>query len=416
MSTGVLLVVYDEGSVAPTRIGEVARRLDCPVVFVLPDSAHNRELREIVAMVAPVVTAPDEPDQELLTRLRALRPAGVMTFSEFRIGLAARLADALGLPGVAPRDIAAITIKDTQRRRLAESGVDSVAHHVIRDPTDVDAAIAEVGFPAVLKPLVGASSRNTVLVGSAADCRSALAAVLHTGDLPETALVMEQYLEGRTTAPPWGDYLAVDCVADGADVRPVFVSGKFALAPPFRERGGHSAAEVVPDADRTAAVELACRTARALRFRHGVTHVEIKLTDAGPRVIELNGRLGAWVDDLATRSGAADPAAAAMRVALGDSVGSALEPGTREPGRIAFHYLMLPPPGALRVAAIRDVAALRELAPVDRVVVQKTPGAAVGWRLGTRGSVAALLGTTATLDELADTVAAAERTDWITYD
>lgn len=416
MSTGPLLVVYDEGSVAPTRIGEVARELDRELVFVLPDSAHNRELREIVSMVAPVVAAPDEPDRELLARLRALRPSGVLTYSEFRIGLTARIADALDLPGVAPADVPAITVKDRQRRRLAESGVDSVAHHVIHDRADADAAVAAAAFPAVLKPLVGASSRNTVLVSSAAECRTALAEVLHAGDVPESALIMEEYLEGRATAPPWGDYLAVDCVSDGADVQPVFVSGKFALAPPFRERGGYSGAGAAPDVDRKAATELACRTVRALGFRHGVTHVEIKLTDAGPRVIELNGRLGAWVDDLATRSRAAEPAAVAMRMALGESLGPAAELAPREPERIAFHYLLIPPREAVRVADVRNVAALRGLGAVDRVVVQKPPGSPVGWRLGTRGSVAALLGTTGTLDELADTVTAAESTDWITYD
>lgn len=76
----------------------------------------------------------------------------------------------------------------------------------------------------------------------------------------------------------------------------------------------------------------------------------------------------------------------------------------------------MPPIGARRVRAIRGVSALRRLAHVDRVVVLAEPGADVDWRIGARGNTAAVIGSTATHEELAATVAAIESVDWIDYE
>lgn len=408
----VLVVVYDIGSLAPTRLAEVAGRNVCDVVFVAADTEHAREMRPTLEMVGPVVDAAGRTESELISELRELGPAGIVTFSEFQLATTARLAAALDLPYHSPDDLPAITRKDLQRQRFAQAGLDTVRFRTITGSEQVEEAIAHVGLPAIVKPVIGASSRNTVAVATPEQCRAVLAWVLRA----ETEVMLEELLVGRAVQPPWGDYIAVDCVASGDDVQPVFVTSKFALAPPLRERGGYGGRSVVPEPELRRVREVACRAVRALNI-HGVADVEIKLTNTGPRVIEVNGRLGAWVDDLAVRSHTADPADVAVRAALGrDYEISCAKPDPTGDGPIAFHYLLVPPVGVRRVRSIRGVAGLRQLPHVDRVSVLAYPGADADWRIGARANVAAVLGSVRDHEELACTVAAIENVDWIDYE
>lgn len=407
----VVLVVYDAGSLAPTRLAEVARRNGCDLVFVAADTQHARDMRPTLEMIGRVVDTAGRPEAELLAELRGLRAAGIVAFSEFQLVTTVRLAAALGLRYHSPDDVPAITRKDLQRARLAEAGVDAVRFRTVSRPDQAGEALAHVGLPAIVKPVVGAASRNTMRVDTAAQARAVLTEVLAA----EPEVMLEELLAGRAGPAPWGDYIAVDCVADGGDVRPVFTTSKFALAPPFRERGGYGGRSVVPETELRAVRDLACRAVRALRV-HGVADVEIKLTDRGPRVIEVNGRLGAWVDDLAVRSGVADPADVAIRAALGRDHEQSCEKPDQDDVPIAFHYLLVPPPAARRVRAIRGVAGLRRIPHVERVYVLAEPGADADWRIGARSNVAAVLGSVRDHGQLAATVATIEDADWIDYD
>lgn len=410
----VLIVLYDIGSLAPLRLSEIAQNVGCELVFVPAPTPHAQKMIPVLAKLGTVVNSAEVPDSQLIGELRRQNPTGIITFSEFCIAESARLAVRLGLPYHSLASLDAITHKDKQRERFAEVGLDAVRFRTVTSPDEARAALLYVGLPAIIKPVIGASSRNTVAVSTPDEGQTAIREALTGGPgrPAEHAVMVEELLVGRTTEALWGDYIAVDCVADSNEVRPVFVTSKFALAEPFRERGGYGGLSVVPDEDVRLVRELACRAVEALGI-HGVGDVEIKLTDEGPRVIEVNGRLGAWVDDLGVRSGATDPGGIAVRAALG------LEYHTKDlvtEGSIAFHYLVVPPKEAERVKAIHDVSALRAVPRVDRVAVLAEEGASVDWRIGARGNVAALVGVTRDHHELADTVTAIEEVQWIDYE
>lgn len=245
----VLLVIYDSGTLPPSRLAEIARQRGCGLVFVTADSDHAQEMIPTLEGIGTVVNTVGRSEADTIRALRGLGPTGIVTFTESQVVFAVRLADALGLPYHRPADLGAITRKDLQRQRLAEAGVDSIRCYVITAPENADEAMAQVGLPAVIKPVAGTSSRNTVAVTTPEECRAALAGMFDTsrGGPTETAVVLEELLIGRATEPPWGDYIAVDVVADGDDVRPVFVTSKFALADPFRERGGYGGFSLVPE-------------------------------------------------------------------------------------------------------------------------------------------------------------------------
>ncbi|MEU8045634.1 hypothetical protein AB0B71_16015 [Micromonospora echinofusca] len=423
-----LLVVYDRGSLAPTRLAQAADANDVELLFLVgaqglgagaPDrqaEAHTELMLPTLRMLGETIDATGTGEDELLSLISGHRPAGIVTFSEFRLEWTARLAARLGLAHHRPADLPGITRKDVQRRRFAERGVDAVRVATVTGTDQVDAAIEHVGLPAVVKPVRGASSRNTVAVHTAAEAHTFVARAL-AGDGPgprESALMLEELLVGRSTPAPWGDYIAVDCAVSAGRAEAMFVTSKFALAEPFRERGGYGGRSFVEDPLVAEVEALACRAVEAVGVTTGIADVEIKLTAAGPRVIEVNGRLGAWVDDLAVRSGFADPADVAVRAALGRPFEARRRPAPDSP--IAFHYLLVPPVHARRVRSIQNVSALRRVPRVGRVTVLTAPGEPADWRLGAAANAAAVTGAAASHAELADTVAALEGVPWITYD
>ena len=423
-----LLVVYDRGSLSPTRLARAAEANDVRLVFVVgaeamvtgrPDptaATHVEQMLPTLRMVGEVVDGSGGDEDELLSLIDAHQPAGIVTFSEFQLDPTARLAARLGLPHHPLADVPAITLKDAQRQRLAERGVDAIRVATITALGQLDAALAQVGLPAIVKPVRGASSRNTLVVDTPTRAYEFVAG-LFAGDGPgprESALMIEELLVGRPTVAPWGDYMAVDCAVAGGRAEALFVTSKFALAGPLRERGGYGSRSVVDDSLIADVAALACRAVEAVGVTTGIADVEIKLTDSGPRVIEVNGRLGAWVDDLAVRSEFSEPADVAVRAALGRPFRVRNPPSPDTP--IAFHYLLVPPANAQRVREIRGVSALRRIPHVDRVGVLTRPGQSAAWQLGAAANAAEVSGTTSTHAELAETVAALEEVAWVSYD
>jgi predicted ATP-grasp superfamily ATP-dependent carboligase len=431
-----LVVVYDYGALSPLRLAPIAAGNGCRIAYVL-GSDHAREMKPILEMTGTVVEASGasvasgafgasvasgasgaawEDERELVARLRALRPAGILTFSEYQHARTARLADALGLPYHAAADMAAITRKDAQRGRLAERGIDHVRFAVVSEPAEIRQAIREVGLPLVAKPVVGCASRNTVLVEDEARGVAAVTALLQreqaAGGPEAGSILLEEYLPGNGAQSPWSDCLGVDCLAAGAEVTPVFVVSKFALAFPFRESGGYGPCCALSDGELAAIKDLACRAVRAVGIQTGFADVEVKLTPAGPRIIEVNGRLGGWVDDLAVRSGGASPGELAVKAALGRPIEAQAPP---ERPRIAYYYLLHPPSTASTVTAVHDLSALRGLDCVDVVKVLARPGDTVDWSMGTASAICAVSGITDTLAQLADTIGAIERGNWFSY-
>ena len=67
-------------------------------------------------------------------------------------------------------------------------------------------------------------------------------------------------------------------------------------------------------------LEVATAALHALGVRTGGFHTEIKLTPDGPRVIEVNGRIGGGVPEMLFEASGVSIFNLSMRVALGEPV------------------------------------------------------------------------------------------------
>jgi biotin carboxylase len=96
-----------------------------------------------------------------------LAPDGVCTFNEMSVPIAARLAEALSLPGNPVAAVDAARDKFATRAIMQDAGLATPANALIEKEADLAAAAEKVGFPAVIKPIAGAGSMGVVRVDSA---------------------------------------------------------------------------------------------------------------------------------------------------------------------------------------------------------------------------------------------------------
>ena len=320
-----LAVVYDEGAASPTEIAGGIREF-ADLHFVVPRSPRLRETLPLLQRYGSV---------SMLDRtLRSGRPAiavdGIVTFSERMLSDTAELAVVLGLPYNTPTCVEALRSKQVQRRVLSEAGLDHARYEAATGARALRTALASVGTPAVVKPDRGEASRDTHLVRHE---RDAEALVAHFANRPPTPLVVEQLLDGRDCGPFVGDYVSVEtAVVDGFATQ-LAVTGKFPLSHPFRETGDFWPARL--DDTQTGAIATMVSTAlQALGVTTGICHTELKLTPHGPRIIEVNGRLGGYIAELGRRATGVDVIGLAGRIALGLDV----DLGPLRPERVYFHY------------------------------------------------------------------------------
>ncbi|WP_043175603.1 ATP-grasp domain-containing protein [Streptomyces sp. NRRL B-24484] len=333
----MLVIAYDHGAAAAAEIA-TALAADTPLAFLVPRSDHTVQVRPLLEQLGTVVDlAGDDRD---VARVRALRPDGIVTYSEPMLRDTARIADALGLPGHRPETVLLLTDKERQRRRLAQAGVDAVRHHPVHRPEDWAAALDAVGLPAIVKPLYGGGSRDTHLVRD--EETLARLAVRHP-----VGMMVEEYLQGRPSLP-YGDYVSVESLCAPDRITHVSVSGKFPMAPPFREQGQFWPSALPPE-DAAAVADLTTRALRALGVDFGVTHTEVKLTAQGPRIIEVNGRLGGLVNEISRRAAGVDLIRLAGLRAAGKDDWAEPEPMDR----VHFQYWGAGPAERCRLTGVR---------------------------------------------------------------
>ncbi|WP_409473453.1 ATP-grasp domain-containing protein [Streptomyces sp. HC307] len=337
-----LIVVYDKGAVNPLDAYTGLSAIAQPVFAVAP-SEHGERVLNVVERLGETVVLGSSAS-ESADRLRGFTPAGIVTFSEDMVEPTAELARHLGLPYHQEPTLGCLKDKHLQRLRLRERGVDATVTRRIRTRADVAAAMAAIDAPVILKPARGGASRDTHVI-TAPDQGAQLVDAILDRYLP-AGLVIEELLGGRWMPAGVGDYISIESAVVDGRITHLAVTGKFALAAPFREVGQFWPALLDEDV-RRASLDLATAGLTALDVRQGVTHTEIKLTPDGPRIIEINGRLGGHIHELAQRTGVPSPIEIAGTIALGEDPAPSMfspppgvywqynTPAPRRPARLA---------------------------------------------------------------------------------
>jgi biotin carboxylase len=239
---------------------------------------------------------------------------GVLCWDEARILQTAAVAKALGLPGGDVDAVGRCRDKWLTRSALAEHGVAQPTSVLVGSTDEALAAAGRIGYPVILKPRALAASLGVVKVKSPAELIEQFPFASET-TVPEAPSYLRAVLVEEFAA---GSEISVDCAVHRGRVTPMFVAHKEIGFAPYFEEVGH----VVDGSDHLLAdprlEQLLADTHAALGLTDAMTHCEVMLTPEGPKVIEVNARLGGdMIPYIGSRATGIDPGLAAAAVACG---------------------------------------------------------------------------------------------------
>ena len=348
-----------------------------------------------------VVVADGLSADEIAAQLEPLDVAGVTTFCDSKIEQTAAIATLLGLPTNPQQTSWQLVDKIAQRQALAAAGLPGPGFVGIESPADVVAArgpLQRLTYPVVVKPAFGWGGRDTICLPDFPATTAELALRRRTD--PWRPIIVEEVLGDFPARDRggFGDYVSVEVVVENGVPSVLSITGRMPLAEPFRETGAFLPATLRP-IERGEVAALAVKAIQALDVRWGCLHIEIKLTTAGPRIIEVNGRVpGGGIADLVAAQVGIDLFECALHSAAGQQV-----PRTPRDTAGVHHHLALQPPLGLRVRLRPDWSAQLRAIPGIADVTLRSTTAEVGPREGSYGYLLMAGGVVETHDALLET-------------
>jgi hypothetical protein len=156
------------------------------------------------------------------------------------------------------------------------------------------------------------------------------------------------------------------------------VTGHFPRAWPFRGTGTYLPSHYGPD--DLAAIRRSTEDAlNALDVHSGFVNTDLVMTADGPRVVEVNGRLGGDIATLWRLAGGEPLLPKILRQALGDK-DIIIEPAPS--AVVSYSAVYQPPAEASRLIALDGAAALRDIPGLTAVAPHRRAGQELDWRRG----------------------------------
>jgi biotin carboxylase len=415
-----LAFVYHPRSFGTMAIAEAAGGI-CQLIWVIDTSDPEiSSMARLLRRLGEVVDVAGLSLEDAGAAIAAARPDGILALADSLLLWTARIAELLELPFLSPEIGRRLTDKHEQRLALQRAGVPVPGFWPVPDrdrQADADAWEAfeqAVSFPAILKPRRGEGSRDVVRVDSLDELHAQLADVVAAGLSAATdeesvaadrvappardQLVLEEYLRDRPEAAgqPFADYVSVESVVSSGHVSHLAITGRFPPAQPFRETGFFIPCAF--DQDQCAAIaQMATAAVRAIGLDRGALHTEVKLTPDGPRVIEVNGRIGGGVPEMLLDATGVELLPIAIRIALGERIVFDSMPACTQIGYLLY---VQAPSSMHTITAVEGLDQLRARPGVEEVVLNRGPGRSVDWRAGNHGHVFSVRGAAASHQQL----------------
>lgn len=291
----------------------------------------NHGLRKIDPDILKLAWLVIEVDTASVSAVMAVAPVlqrlfvvhAVIPGFEYFVPIAAQVADALRLPSIPLQRVMGLRNKHHMRQCLQQAGVAIPKFNYVDSIRALDAAIDEIGFPAIMKPVDSAGSVCVSKVSDRLEAQAVLNAFLNHsielwGHNLSKGMLMEEYIDGTE--------FSVEGVIANGKVVPFSITEKYLSPAGDFVEIGHI---VNPEMDAEMKeklhyyVELVIR---ALGADNCPYHAEVRITEVGePILMEIAARLaGDKIADLinlvASRSYFDEVLSVYLGVPIGDHI------------------------------------------------------------------------------------------------
>jgi biotin carboxylase len=256
------------------------------------DAEPTWQLKYVCGFTVVNTLDADSMTAAVKTLAESMRIDGVICWDEARTVATSTVARALGLPGGHPEAFANCRDKHNTRQALDAHHVPQPRSALVSDLDEASAVADSIGYPVIVKPRGLAGSYGVTLVRDRVELEAAMALVnaqctllASSGyALFEKSTLIEEYLTGPE--------ISIDVAWSNGDMHPLFVGRKETGFFPYFEEIGHVVDANDPLLRDDVFLSIVKAAHQAVGFRDGMTHTELMLTTGGPKIIEINARLG----------------------------------------------------------------------------------------------------------------------------
>jgi biotin carboxylase len=299
---------------------------------------------------------------------------GIIAVGDRPAVLAARMAEALGLPGNPPEAAAISRNKLASRCSMHAAGLLTPSFEAV--PVGANPSKEAVGrpYPVVIKPLALSGSRGVMRVDTEADFVPAFLRLRHLlqsidvrseRDGAHDQVLIESFVPGR-------EYALEGVLTDGILHVFAIFDKPDPLDGPFFEETIYVTPSRAPEETQSAIVRAIADATRALGLRHGPIHAECRVSARGVYVLEVAPRpIGGLCSKAVRLRNGSNDRASLEEVLLRHTVGEDVRDYTREAG--ASGVMMIPIPGHGVFRGVSGVEDARAIPGIDDVRITAKP-------------------------------------------
>lgn len=241
---------------------------------------------------------------------------GVMTLaSDMPMRTVAAVSQELGIVGIDADTALKATNKALMRKALQEQKVPIPCFFKVSNEKEYLEAVQSIkckGYRCIIKPSDNSGSRGVSLLEDYED-----ETIKHVYEYSKMFsrggdLVVEEYMEGPE--------VSVETLSVSGECHVIQITDKLTTNAPYFVEMGHSQPSCLSEQVRQQIVNVAKAANKAIGIMDGPSHTEIKVTEEGPKIVELGARLGG--DNITTHlvplSTGIDMVECCIRIAIGE--------------------------------------------------------------------------------------------------
>lgn len=244
--------------------------------------AVDRDQKAPGLAIADIPLVIDVKDiSSLIQVARQYQVDGVFSISsEVSIMSVAAVAEELNLPGIHKKTARIVTDKSLMRELYLKNNVPSPEFGIAYSLTEVYELIKKISLPVVIKPADNAGSRGVTLVAFEKEIKDAFEKARSFSH--QKKVIIESFMEGVE--------VSVEAFVYKNDIKILALSDKIRTPPPYLLD-----TMVIFPSDYSGKTlynirEVAIKAIKAVGIENGPVHIEIMMTPAGPKMVELGAR------------------------------------------------------------------------------------------------------------------------------
>lgn len=237
-----------------------------------------------LADVKLVVSTLDQ--EEVYRQALIYQPDVVITStSDGPVRTAAYVNEKLGKrPDLSYENAICATIKSKMRDRLRECGVPIPEYYAAQDFEAFSGAVDKLNGNCIVKPADNAGSRGVVHLEAVEPTVIRETYEYSLGNARNGTVMVEEYMHGPE--------VSVEIMVMDGEPHILAITDKYITPPPYFVELAHCEPSRLDAGTQEEIRKVAAQAVRAIGIENAPAHVEIKVTEEGPKIVELAARLG----------------------------------------------------------------------------------------------------------------------------